>query len=90
MAPRDGSFSPGELQPGPLSTTGARWPGASDGLGNQCATIGVPSNDGTTRSSACALAGDATQRTATTPMHRQSLTARSVLHAAEPGAACTG
>ena len=63
IAPREGSFSPGELQPGPFSTTGARSPASNDGFGNQWATIGVPSKDLTTRSSACAVPPRAAQAT---------------------------
>ena len=50
---------PGDPHPGPLSTSGARCPGVSDGFGNQCATIGVPSNEVTVTSSACHGGADA-------------------------------
>ena len=73
IAPVDGSFSPGWLQPGPLSTTGARLPAASDGLGNQCATIGVPSNELTTMSSACAEPASPAQASAVTAIPLLSL-----------------
>src|SRR4051794_15233289 len=44
--------SPGEPQPGPMRTVGARWSAEASGRGNQWARMAVPSNEVTSTSEA--------------------------------------